>query len=149
MGGEEVGAHSGTSHALDIRRRHRHQRILGTEEEEGWGIAATDVLQTVRCLSESLAQNLAAFRSHPHVSDVRQCGLIGAIEFVRDRATRTPFDWRERRNLRIYRHALQRGVILRPLGNVIYFMPPYVVTPAEIALMCTVASEGLELATCD
>ncbi len=68
---------------------------------------------------------------------------------MRERATRTPFDWRQRRNLRIYRHALERGVILRPLGNVIYFMPPYIVTPAEIALMCTVAMEGLELATCD
>jgi adenosylmethionine-8-amino-7-oxononanoate aminotransferase len=111
--------------------------------------AATDVLTTVQRLSATLADNLDAFRAHPHVSDVRQCGLIGAVEFVRDRASRTPFDWRERRNLRIYRHALQRGVILRPLGNVIYFMPPYVVTPAEIALMCNVAMQGLELATCD
>jgi adenosylmethionine-8-amino-7-oxononanoate aminotransferase len=111
--------------------------------------AATDVLQTVRRLSDSLAGSMAVFRSHPHVSDVRQCGLIGAIEFVRERTTRAPFDWRQRRNLRIYRHALERGVILRPLGNVIYFMPPYIVTPAEIALMCTVAMEGLELATCD
>jgi adenosylmethionine-8-amino-7-oxononanoate aminotransferase len=111
--------------------------------------AATDILSTVQRLAGVLAEQLAVFRTHPRVSEVRQCGLIGAIEFVRDRATRTPFDWRERRNLRIYRHALERGVILRPLGNVIYFMPPYIVTPAEIELMCTVAMEGLELATCD
>jgi adenosylmethionine-8-amino-7-oxononanoate aminotransferase len=47
----------------------------------------------------------------------------------------------------VYRHALTRGVLLRPLGNVIYFMPPYVVTPEEIALMVEVAAEGIELAT--
>jgi adenosylmethionine-8-amino-7-oxononanoate aminotransferase len=40
-------------------------------------------------------------------------------------------------------------VLLRPVGNVVYFMPPYVVTPAEIDLMVEVAREGIELATCD
>jgi adenosylmethionine-8-amino-7-oxononanoate aminotransferase len=51
--------------------------------------------------------------------------------------------------LRIYRHALTRGVLLRPIGGVVYFMPPYVVTPEEIDLMVSVAREGIELATCD
>jgi adenosylmethionine---8-amino-7-oxononanoate aminotransferase len=80
------------------------------------------------------------------VAEVRQLGMILAVEFVRDRATRETFPWRERRHLRIHRHALERGVLLRPLGNVIYFMPPYVVTPQEIELMVTVAREGLDLA---
>jgi adenosylmethionine-8-amino-7-oxononanoate aminotransferase len=87
-----------------------------------------------------------AFDGHPQVADVRQCGTIVAVEFVRDRATREPFPWRERRHLHIYRHALARGVLLRPLGNVIYFMPPYCTTPDEVALMATVAREGLDLA---
>ncbi len=108
----------------------------------------TDALRTVQELAKVLSREMAVFKDHPHVSDVRQCGLIGAVEFVRNRADRQPFDWRDRRNLRIYRHALQRGVILRPLGNVIYFMPPYIVTPDEIRLMCEVAREGLEIATC-
>jgi adenosylmethionine-8-amino-7-oxononanoate aminotransferase len=72
--------------------------------------------------------------------------MILAVEFVRDRATRTPFPWQERRHLAIHRHGLERGVLLRPLGNVIYFMPPYVVTPGEIDLMVEVAREGLDLA---
>jgi adenosylmethionine-8-amino-7-oxononanoate aminotransferase len=88
----------------------------------------------------------SAFAAHPHVAEIRQCGMIVAVEFVRDRQARQNFDWRERRHLHIYRHALQRGVLLRPLGNVIYFMPPYVITPAEIDLMVTVAREGLDLA---
>ena len=51
--------------------------------------------------------------------------------------------------MKVYRHALEHGMLLRPIGNVIYFMPPYVVSPDEIELMVKVAREGIELATCD
>ena len=64
-------------------------------------------------------------------------------------APASPIRWQERRGLRVYRHALERGVLLRPVGNVVYFMPPYVITPEEIELMVDVAREGIELATCD
>lgn len=100
---------------------------------------------------QQLAQRLrgavdARFAEHPNVIDIRQHGFIVAVEFARDRATREPFPWRERRHLRIYRHALERGVLLRPLGQVIYFMPPYVVNTEEIELMVDVAASGLGLA---
>jgi adenosylmethionine---8-amino-7-oxononanoate aminotransferase len=72
-----------------------------------------------------------------------------AIELVRNKATREPYPWAERRGLAIYRHALSRGVLLRPVGNVVYFMPPYVIAPEEIDLMVQVAHEGIGLATCD
>jgi adenosylmethionine---8-amino-7-oxononanoate aminotransferase len=88
----------------------------------------------------------AAFSGHPHVIDVRQRGMILAVEWARDAASRQPFDWRERRHLRLYRHALERGVLLRPLGHVVYFMPPYVSTHSDIERMVDVAREGLELA---
>ena len=42
-----------------------------------------------------------------------------------------------------------RGVLLRPVGSVVYFMPPYVITPEQIDLMVTVAAEGIGKATCD
>jgi adenosylmethionine-8-amino-7-oxononanoate aminotransferase len=66
---------------------------------------------------------------------------------VRDRARREAFPWQQRRGLEVYRHGLERGVILRPLGNVIYFMPPYVIEEAEIDLMAQVAAEGIDRAT--
>ena len=69
--------------------------------------------------------------------------MILAIEMVKDRATREPYDFRERRGLGVYRHALERGVLLRPLGNVVYFMPPYVITPEEIDLLGSVALEAI------
>jgi adenosylmethionine-8-amino-7-oxononanoate aminotransferase len=46
----------------------------------------------------------------------------------------------------LHRYALSRGVLLRPLGGALYFMPPYVITPTEIDLMVQVAAEGIEQA---
>ena len=91
----------------------------------------------------------APLAEHPHVGDVRQRGMILAIEMVRDRARREAFPMEQRRGGRVYRHALARGVLLRPLGDVIYFMPPYVIEPGEIDLLAEVARDGIEMATRD
>ncbi|MBX3701633.1 MAG: adenosylmethionine--8-amino-7-oxononanoate transaminase [Dokdonella sp.] len=104
------------------------------------------VLERNRVLAAQLAARLAPLREHPHIADVRQTGMIAALELARDRRTREPFPAAERRGLRVYRHGLEHGVVLRPLGNVVYFMPPYCITPAEIDLMVEVASAGIERA---
>jgi adenosylmethionine-8-amino-7-oxononanoate aminotransferase len=75
--------------------------------------------------------------------------MILAMEMVADRDTMTPYDWKERRGIRVYRHALDQGVLLRPIGNVVYFMPPYVINEAEIALMAEAAIGGIERAVRD
>ena len=75
--------------------------------------------------------------------------MIVAIEFAKDKRSREPYPWTERRGRRIYGHALEAGVLLRPIGDVVYFMPPYTVSEAEMDLMVRVAAEGIELATCD
>jgi adenosylmethionine-8-amino-7-oxononanoate aminotransferase len=108
-----------------------------------------DVLEKNRALAAHLGARARELEDHPHVAEVRQRGMIVALELAQDKATRTPYPWQERRGLTIYRHALARGVLLRPVGNVVYFMPPYVVTPPEIDLMVEVAREGIERATCD
>jgi adenosylmethionine-8-amino-7-oxononanoate aminotransferase len=59
----------------------------------------------------------------------------------------TPLPWQERRGRFVYVHGPSRGVLLRPLGDVIYFMPPNVITEDEIRLMAEVATEGIERAT--
>jgi adenosylmethionine-8-amino-7-oxononanoate aminotransferase len=77
---------------------------------------------------------------------VRQTGLIAALECVVDRTGREPWPPGERRGWSVHRFALEHGVLLRPLGSVIYFMPPYVITPQEIDLMVDVASAAIERA---
>ena len=93
-----------------------------------------------------MAASVEHLRDHPNVAEIRRRGMILAIELVKDRATRTAFPWEERRGLRIYRHALEHGVLLRPLGTTIYFMPPYVIEADEIALLARVATEGVGIA---
>ena len=108
-----------------------------------------NVIEGNRALAAHLGARARELADHPHVAEVRQTGMIVAIELVRDRKTREPYAWQERRGLRIYQHGLKRGVFLRPIGTVVYFMPPYVITPDEIDLMVGVAREGIEIATCD
>ena len=61
--------------------------------------------------------------------------MIVAIEMMKDKTTRAPYPWQERRGLRVYQYGLELGVLRRPLGNVVYFMPPFVSTPLEILRM--------------
>src|SRR5678815_5645074 len=85
------------------------------------------VLERNRVLAARLGERLAPFTDHANVAEVRQTGMIAAVELVRDKGTRAPFPAAERRGLRAYLHGLDHGLLLRPLGDVIYFMPPYVI----------------------
>jgi adenosylmethionine-8-amino-7-oxononanoate aminotransferase len=111
--------------------------------------AQDDVLTKNRALAQAMADATAHFVDHPHIAEVRQRGMILAVELVKDRKTREAYPWQERRGLRIYRHALERGALLRPLGNVSYLMPPYVITEEQIRFLAQVMAEGISLATAD
>jgi len=105
-----------------------------------------DVIAQNRALASRMGEALAPLTDHPHVAEVRQTGMIAAVEFVKDRASGERFDWRERRGLRAYEHALAAGALLRPVGNVVYLMPPYVATPAEIDWLGGVARGAVDAA---
>ena len=83
-----------------------------------------------------------------NVGEVRSIGLINAIELVKDKETKEPLDYTKRTGYQIYKKALEKGVILRPLGDVIYFNPPLIIEKedmnfvTDIALKC--AKEVLE-----
>jgi adenosylmethionine-8-amino-7-oxononanoate aminotransferase len=109
--------------------------------------AEDDVLARNRLLAAQMQRLSQPLGDHPHVAEVRQQGMIVAIEMVADKAGKQAYPWQQRRGLRVYKHALERGVLLRPLGNVVYFMPPYVITEEEVNLMVEVAAEGIDIAT--
>lgn len=109
--------------------------------------AEDDVIEANKPLARRMAEATAHLVDHPHVGEVRQTGMALAIEMTADKARRTPYPWQERRGLAVYQHALSRGALLRPLGNVVYFLPPYVITPEQIDFLAEVASEGIDLAT--
>ena len=70
--------------------------------------------------------------SLPNVGDIRRVGLIAGVELVRDWRTREPFDLRERAGIRVCEAMARRGVLTRPIGNVIVLMPPYCTTPKQV-----------------
>ncbi|QNH16076.1 adenosylmethionine--8-amino-7-oxononanoate transaminase [Xanthomonas sp. SS] len=94
-----------------------------------------DVLARNRSTAETMRALSAPFNDHPHVADVRQAGMVVAFELTRNGDKRTPFAAGARVGLCAYRAALQRGVVLRPLGDVLYWMPPYCVDDAQLALL--------------
>ena len=89
------------------------------------------------------------FESLPHVGEFRRCGMVAAVEMVREKGAKTPFAWQERRGLEVYRQALAMGALLRPLGNVIYFMPPLTIAEDELQKLLDIAYEAIARATAD
>ncbi|MDN6876657.1 adenosylmethionine-8-amino-7-oxononanoate aminotransferase [Pseudomonas citronellolis] len=108
-----------------------------------------NVIEANKALAARMASATAHLADHPHVAEVRQTGMALAIEMVQDKTSRAAYPWQERRGLKVYQHALERGAMLRPLGNVVYFLPPYVITPEEIDFLAEVASEGIDIACRD
>lgn len=72
------------------------------------------------------------FQGHPNIGEIRQIGLINALEIVQNKNTKQNFDSKLRIGYQIYKQALQNGLVLRPLGNVIYFNPPLNITMREL-----------------
>jgi adenosylmethionine-8-amino-7-oxononanoate aminotransferase len=111
--------------------------------------ATDDVIVRNRALASHLGERAAALAELEHVAEIRQHGMIVAVELAQHRDRRRPFAWQERRGLRVYRYALGHEALLRPIGNVVYFMPPYVITPDEIDALVVTARDGIQAATCD
>lgn len=108
-----------------------------------------NVIERNQTLIRKMASATAHFRDHPQVADVRQTGMILAMEMAKDKRTREPYPWQERRGLKVYQHGLANGALLRPLGSVVYFMPPYVITEEQIDFLARVAWDGIQHATKD
>jgi len=91
-----------------------------------------DVLARVARLERQLRDGLTPLARLPMVGDVRVLGGVAAIELVSDKTTKDAGGYLDEIGPRLYPAFLQCGLLLRPLGNVLYFMPPYVITDAEV-----------------
>ncbi len=104
------------------------------------------VLERNRATAARMAALAAPLAEHPNVAEVRQTGMILALELVADKATRAPLPSTQRAGLRAYRYAIERGVLLRPLGDVLYWMPPYCIDEEGLALLAEVTRSALRAA---
>jgi len=96
-----------------------------------------NIIEKNRETSRYMSVKLQKFLEHSNVKEVRQTGMICAVELQ-------GYAPQERIGLKVYEYGLQNGVLLRPLGHVVYFMPPYIITKAEIDVMMDVAYEAIK-----
>ncbi|MDB6019345.1 MAG: adenosylmethionine-8-amino-7-oxononanoate aminotransferase [Pedosphaera sp.] len=82
-------------------------------------------------LQQDIAEGLQSLWTLPQVGDIRQVGLVTGIELVRNWKTRAPFALREKAGIRVCEAMARRGVLTRPIGNVIVIMPPYCTTQQQ------------------
>jgi adenosylmethionine-8-amino-7-oxononanoate aminotransferase len=93
----------------------------------------TNALQRVPQIEGWLREGLSPLAALPAVGNVRVIGGVGILELVRDKATKAAGGYLDDIGPRLSQAFLDRGLLLRPLGNVLYLMPPYVVTESETA----------------
>ncbi len=106
--------------------------------------AEEGTLEKLPAKAARLGEHLDRIARLPHVGDVRQRGLIAAVELVRDPATKEPFPWQERRGQRVCDYAMTEGVWIRPLGDVIVIMPPLAIRPDQIDRIAGAVERGIE-----
>lgn len=106
-----------------------------------------NIIEENRTTAKFMGEAFAHLNDHPHVAEVRQTGMVLAAEMVSDKKNRVPYPWQERRGLKVYQHGLKNECLLRPIGNVVYLMPPYVIDREQISHLAKIATEGIDLAT--
>jgi adenosylmethionine-8-amino-7-oxononanoate aminotransferase len=89
-------------------------------------------LARVLALESHLSRRLARMSSFAHVGNVRVIGGVGVIELVADKATASAGGYLDRVGPPLAQEFLRRGILLRPLGNILYFMPPFVIAEPEV-----------------
>jgi len=126
-----------------------HKAFLHSHSYTGNPLACSAALATLEIFEQNdilgenekkrvyIKEKLEKFTDLSNVKEIRQQGMVSAVELK-------GYDPQERIGLRIYEYALSQGVLLRPLGHVIYFMPPYTITYEEIDKMLEVAYEGIK-----
>lgn len=91
-----------------------------------------NIVEHVQALAPAFAAGLQAFAGRSCVGHVRAVGLIGALELMADKATRTPFDVERKAGYRLAALALEEGLIVRAMGDTIGLCPPLIITKAEL-----------------
>ena len=122
--------HSYTANPIACAAANANLKIFDTEP----------VFERITAIEHVHTTRLPALAAHPYVTDIRHIGTIAAIELkVPDAGYLSSL------RPRLYKFFLDRGVLLRPLGNVVYILPPYVITPNQLNLVYDVIDDSLAL----
>ena len=127
---------------------HGHS-FTGNQLGAAAALASLEIMQSEKSLRQraqlqkNLQEELQTLWALPNIGDIRQVGLVAGIELVKDWRTRAPFALRERAGIRVSEAMARRGVLTRPVGNVIVLMPPYCTTRAQLQQMVAALAAGV------
>ncbi|MDP3598111.1 MAG: adenosylmethionine--8-amino-7-oxononanoate transaminase, partial [Nitrospirota bacterium] len=116
-------------------------------------LANLDVFKKEKTLAKlqpkikTMARLLETLQQLPHVGDIRQRGLMAAIELVEDKSTKKPYPLTVRMGHRVTMDARRRGLLLRPIGNVLILLPPLSTSLPELTRMITILQASIETST--
>jgi len=105
------------------------------------------LLEKLREKIDHFTRRLVQFKSLDHVGDVRQCGIMAGIELVADRETKEPYPVKDRMGYRVIMEARKRGLIIRPLSDVVVLMPPLSISMEELDRLCDITYESIRVVT--
>lgn len=117
------------------------------------GIASIDLFKKEKTLQKLqpkiklLGRKLQQFKKLKHVGDIRQCGFLAAIELVKDRGTKRDYPLSAKIGIKVIQEARRRGLIIRPLGNIIVIMPPLCITTVELIRMLDIMYQSIRKVT--
>lgn len=107
----------------------------------------TNLIEAVSHKSEYIAKRLEVLHGFKHVGDIRQRGFMIGIELVQNKETKEAYSWQERVGVKVCKRARDLGMILRPLGNVVVFMPPLASTIEELDDMIVILQQAIQEVT--
>ncbi len=95
-------------------------------------------------LELTLSNELKSLWQYKQIGDIRQVGLVVGIELVKNWRTREPYEPEEQAGIRVCKAMSKRGVLTRPVGNVVVIMPPYCANQKHCKLMVSAIAESIE-----
>lgn len=135
-------------HALNRHFLHGHT-FTGNALACAAALGSLEVFDTERTLDSlpgkgaTLARALEPLAEHSNVGEIRQCGMMVGIELVADRATKTAFPVERRTGHQVILAARRRGLIIRPLGDVVVLMPPLSANDDDLKSMVRITREAI------
>lgn len=106
-----------------------------------------NIIENLQPKIQAFKNSMNKFKDLKHVGDIRHIGMIGALEIVKDKTTKEPHHFSERIGHKIFLEAMKRGALLRPTGNVIYFIPPLIITEGQIEELTQIAYDSIKAVT--
>jgi adenosylmethionine-8-amino-7-oxononanoate transaminase len=106
-----------------------------------------ETLKGAQPLIGLLEKKLQEMSLMEHVGNVRNKGLMAGIELVKDKKTREPYEWEEKIGWRVAYYARDKGVFIRPLGNVVVIIPPLCISLEDLGMMLKVIEDGIRSVT--